>query len=63
MADRLDELTSLPLHSIELLFTIETAKECAAIAQTYHKALNGQHPQNPFGENAFTRGHFFRGVD
>lgn len=63
MADRLDELTSLPLHSIELLFTIETAEECAAIAQTYHKALNGQHPQNPFGENAFTRGHFFRGVD
>ena len=62
MADKLSELTRLPVNYLRLFFTIENAAECEEIAREYITALNGGQAENPFGENEFTRGHFFRGV-
>ena len=42
---------------------MENADECMKIAELYKKALAGASVKNPFGENEFTRGHFYRGVE
>lgn len=62
MADKLNDITRLAINSLRLSFTMESADECKRIIRLYTKALNGEKVQNPFGENEFTRGHFYRGV-
>lgn len=63
MADRPEGLLKPGADLIRLIFTIETPEECAVIIKEYKKALKGEKAANPFGENGFTRGHFFRGVE
>lgn len=62
MADKLNDLISKNVDYIRLMFTIESAAECGSITELYKKALNGENVGNPFGENNFTRGHFYRGT-
>ena len=62
MADKLNDLISKKVDYIRLMFTTENAAECRNIAELYKKALNGENVGNPFGENNFTRGHFYRGA-
>ena len=63
MADKPEGLLKPGADLIRLAFTIEMPEECAVIIREYKKALKGERADNPFGENGFTRGHFFRGVE
>lgn len=62
MADKLSDIVNTGADYIRLYFTIENADECKSIIDLYKKALSGESVLNPFGENEFTRGHFYRGV-
>lgn len=60
VADKLSEIPKTDF--ITLMFTIESYDECKNMINLYQQALMGKKITNPFGENGFTRGHFFRGV-
>lgn len=62
MADKLSDLKRCGVKKYRLFFTIENPRDCARITEEYQRAIRGQSIKNPFGENAFTRGHFYRGV-
>ena len=63
MADKLSDIVNTGADYIRLYFTVENADECKRIIDLYKKALSGEKAENPFGENEFTRGHFYRGVE
>ena len=56
LADKRDELASLGLWGMRLLFTTESARECAEVAKGY-LGLSDYRP------NVLTRGLYYRGVD
>ncbi len=60
-ADKADDLLRTGINSIRLVFTTESAKQCAEIISEYKSALDGQAVKKP-ADNQFTRGHFYRGV-
>ena len=60
-ADKADDLLRTGINSIRLVFTTESAKQCAEIIREYKSALDGQAVKKP-ADNQFTRGHFYRGV-
>ncbi|MBE7034517.1 MAG: U32 family peptidase [Ruminococcaceae bacterium] len=60
MADRMEELKKLHIDSIRLSFSFENYETCCNIIRKYQKALAGGQGA-PFG-GAFTRGHFYRGM-
>ncbi len=60
-ADKADDLMRTGINSIRLVFTTESAKQCAEIISEYKSALDGQAVKKP-ADNQFTRGHFYRGV-
>ena len=62
-ADKLDDITRLPIDFARLMFTIEDYDECCRISRLYLDALDGKKAVNPFGTNEFTRGHFYRGTE
>ena len=62
-ADKMDDILSIGAKAARLIFTVETAEETAEILKLYKKAMNGENVSNPFGENSFTRGHYYRGVE
>ncbi len=62
-ADRAEELIKTGADIIKLVFTVETPEECTEIINIYRAALGGAAAANPFPENAFTRGHLFKGVE
>ncbi len=63
IADKLGDVVNTGVDYIRLYFTTEGSAECKEIADLYKKALIGDSVKNPFGENEFTRGHFYRGVE
>lgn len=63
MADKLNDIIQYPINYIRLSFTVESPEACGKIIDIYLKALNGAAVENPFEMNAFTRGHFYRGVE
>ena len=56
LADKRDELSALGLWGLRLLFTTESARECAEVAKGY-LGLSDYRP------NVLTRGLYYRGVD
>lgn len=62
LADKPEIFKKLKISAIRLLFTVENFTECGKIIREYKNAVNGIKAETP-GENTFTRGHFFRGVD
>lgn len=62
IADRIDEIKKSGINCLKLMFTVENSQECDTIINIYQKALKGEKAENPFRENDFTRGHWFRGV-
>ena len=63
MADKIEDLISLNVDFLRLTFTDEDYSECKKIITLYKDALNGKKGKNPLGENEFTRGHYYRGVE
>lgn len=62
MADKLQDIIKTKINAVRLIFTVENSKECDTIINVYKKALGCSAVENPFGEQKFTRGHFYRGV-
>lgn len=62
MADKFHDIQKLKINSIRLIFTVENSQECDTIISMYNYALEGKNIKNPFRENTFTRGHYYRGV-
>ncbi len=62
-ADKYDDFTKTGIDYIRLVFTKETYNECKKITGLYLLAKRGQEVKNPYGENEFTRGHLYRGVE
>ncbi len=62
LADRLDDIIPAKINFLKLIFTVENSDECGKIIDIYRSAVNGERVENPFAENTFTRGHWFRGV-
>ena len=60
MADKAEDLISLGVDCIRLIFTVENSAECGKIIDEYKRALAGEKIENT--EVSFTRGHFYRGV-
>lgn len=61
MADKLDEIAHAGVDIIRLVFTVESTDECEAVLDTYfNKKTKSTLFDSP---NAFTRGHFYRGVE
>ena len=56
LADKRDELDTLGLWGYRLMFTTESARECAEVAKGY-LGLSDYRP------NVLTRGLYYRGVD
>ena len=62
-ADKMADILSIGSDALRLIFTVESAKETEKILRLYKKAMAGETVQNPFAENEFTRGHYYRGVE
>lgn len=62
MADKIEDLIKLKINAIRLIFTVENSVECDTIINVYQHALEGIPAENPFEQQGFTRGHFYRGV-
>ena len=62
-ADKMTDISSIGADALRLIFTIESARETAEIIKLYKRAMNGEAVHNPFAENGFTRGHYYRGVE
>ncbi len=60
MADRMNELTVLPVRYVKLCFTTEKFAETKQVLTEYQKAMAGKEVKAPDG--GYTRGHFYRGV-
>lgn len=63
MADKLQDVIKSGVSVMRLNFTVEDASRCDEIMRIYTDAANGKTPPPLFEENAFTRGHFYRGVE
>lgn len=61
MADKLSEMKKSGIKNIRLAFTDEDEAETKRVIKAYKDAAAGDE-YNIFGENKFTRGHFFREV-
>lgn len=61
MADKIRDMPNVDFA--RLMFTVEDYNETVEIINLYKDALNANAIVNPFGENEFTRGHFYRGVE
>lgn len=61
MADKMDELLTLNIAAVRLLFTTETGDEVRQVLAAYKAGLNGLEPPRVFDK--ITRGHFYRGVE
>ncbi len=62
-ADKIDDLKRANIDFARLMFTNESYNECKKITELYTLALSGKSVKNPYGENEFTRGHLYRGVE
>ena len=62
-ADKITDILSIGADAMRLIFTVESAEETAKIIKLYKNAMNGENVCNPFSENSFTRGHYYRGVE
>ncbi len=62
-ADKIEDIKNTGASFVRLMFTNEGYDECKKIINIYQSALNGEKITNPFGENEFTRGHLYRGVE
>ncbi len=62
-ADKTDDILSVGADAHRLIFTVESAQEASRILRLYKRALEGERVENPFGQNEFTRGHYYRGVE
>ncbi len=62
-ADKIDDLKKMDIDYLRLVFTKESYNECKKITELYLIALSGKSVKNPYGENEFTRGHLYRGVE
>ena len=60
MADRINELSVLPVGYVKLCFTTEHKDLTKQVISDYQKALAGKEIKTPDG--GYTRGHFYRGV-
>ena len=62
-ADKMADMLSIGADALRLIFTVESAAQTREIMKLYKKAMSGEAVQNPFSENSFTRGHYYRGVE
>lgn len=62
MADRMDDIKSLGINTVRLIFTVENSTQCGKIIDVYREALESGVSDNILAENTYTRGHFYRGV-
>ena len=61
---RLDKvLLTETIDNLRLDFTVESGKRTAEVLQYYIDRLNGVEPEDIFKKEAFTAGHFSRGVE
>lgn len=63
MADKIDDLKKTGAGLFRLVFTIENEKECDTIIQKYMDKSDTINADMVFGNNNFTRGHYYRGVE
>jgi putative protease len=61
---RLDKvLLTETINNLRLDFTVESGKRTGEVLQYYIDRLNGAQPEDIFKKEAFTAGHFARGVE
>lgn len=61
MADKAEDLLSLNVSSLRLVFTTENYDETRHVIAAYQSGLAGKEPHKVFDK--ITRGHFYRGVE
>ena len=60
MADKEQDIKSLKINAIRLIFTVENPDTCCIIVDAYKNMIKGTFAKS-FDED-FTRGHFYRGA-